>query len=376
MNIKIGEKIKQLRHRDGRKQEDLAAALSVSPQAVSRWEAKVGYPDMELIPAIANYFNISIDELFGYSRDRQQKLNGILEKADKLLNEQGDMTDCVKMLRSAADEFPSEPKILTKLGYALSMYGWQRYGARSYTTDGSDYAHEDYEYNSANVYWQEEIQVFEKVLSMDISPEDRDTITAMLITVYAKMGHNDRAKALASKQNSIICSRELLLPNATEAEERDKFHGEAIISLLTELKKVMTNSVCTKISLFSKHTSSKFFIELVRLYESFFSDGRCGTAHSDISELYLHAALMEARNGNQEIAFEYFCKGFEHYKLLESISCSGEYQYTAPLVAKVTLTSENLTASPEIHLKDWISIFPDSFREYIKADSRFAECFA
>lgn len=68
MNIKIGEKIRQLRQRDGRKQEDLAGVLGVSPQAVSRWEANGGYPDMELIPAIANYFNVSIDELFGYSK--------------------------------------------------------------------------------------------------------------------------------------------------------------------------------------------------------------------------------------------------------------------------------------------------------------------
>ena len=77
MNIKIGEKIKQLRQRDGRKQEDLANALGVSPQAISRWEANGGYPDMELIPAIANYFNISIDELFGYSKDRQEKASEI-----------------------------------------------------------------------------------------------------------------------------------------------------------------------------------------------------------------------------------------------------------------------------------------------------------
>ena len=119
MNIKIGEKIKQLRQRDGRKQEDLANALGVSSQAISRWEANGGYPDMELIPAIANYFNISIDELFGYSKDRQEKLKSILEKAEKAINEQGDMTECVEMLRAAAEEFPSEPQVLIKLGYAL-----------------------------------------------------------------------------------------------------------------------------------------------------------------------------------------------------------------------------------------------------------------
>ena len=251
MNIKIGEKIKQLRQRDGRKQEDLANALGVSPQAISRWEANGGYPDMELIPAIANYFNISIDELFGYSKDRQEKLRSILDKAETAINGLGDMTECVELLRAAAEEFPSEPQVLIKLGYALSLHGWKKYGARSYTTSDSDYAHEDTEYNSGNVYWQEEVRVFEKVLTMDISPEDRDIITMMLVIDYAKMGYTDKAKTLATKQNSIIACRETLMPKATEAEERDKYQGEAIISLLTELKNVLCNSVCTKISLFT-----------------------------------------------------------------------------------------------------------------------------
>lgn len=60
MQVKIGEKIKELRKVTGRKQEDLATALGVTPQAISRWEANGGYPDMEMIPSIANYFHISI----------------------------------------------------------------------------------------------------------------------------------------------------------------------------------------------------------------------------------------------------------------------------------------------------------------------------
>ena len=93
------------------------------------------------------------------------------------------------------------------------------------------------------------MRIFEKALEMDISAEDRDAVTMMLITGYAKMGCYNKAKALASGQNSIVTCREIAMPKATEAEERDKYQGEAVISLLTELKNVLANSVCTKISL-------------------------------------------------------------------------------------------------------------------------------
>ena len=376
MNIKIGEKIKQLRQRDGRKQEDLANALGVSPQAISRWEANGGYPDMELIPAIANYFNISIDELFGYSKDRGDKLKSILSKADNEIGENGDMTECVDMLRAAVEEFPSEPKLYMNLGFALDLLGWKKYGARSYTRNDSDYAYEDTEYNSQNVYWQEALRAYEKALTFDITAEERDAMTQRLVLYYANMGYTDRAKTLASKQNSIISCRETLMPKATEAEERDKYQGEAIISFLTELKNVLCNSICTKISLFTKAEGTKLFVDLAHLYELIFSEGRCGVAHSHLRELYLHAAVYEARfNKNTDQAFEYFKKGFEHKKLYDSIRCTGEYQYTSPLVAKVTFPSANFPSVPSTFWKGWIEVLPEEFKERIKADTNYAECF-
>ena len=84
MKLTLGEKIKELRKRDGRKQEDLAVALGVSNQAVSRWEKDGSYPDMEMIPAIANYFGVTIDELFGYENARDKKIDAIVKQIKEM----------------------------------------------------------------------------------------------------------------------------------------------------------------------------------------------------------------------------------------------------------------------------------------------------
>ena len=60
MHLDLGTKIRELRRRDNRTQEMLAEALGVTSQAVSRWESGGSYPDMNLIPSIANYFGITI----------------------------------------------------------------------------------------------------------------------------------------------------------------------------------------------------------------------------------------------------------------------------------------------------------------------------
>ena len=88
MQLNLGTKIRELRRRDGRTQDNLAETLGVTAQAVSRWESGGSYPDMEIIPAIANYFHISIDELFGYHDEREEKIKSILENATKILTKQ------------------------------------------------------------------------------------------------------------------------------------------------------------------------------------------------------------------------------------------------------------------------------------------------
>ncbi len=63
--IKLSKNIANLRKENSITQEQLASALNVTNQAVSKWESGKCYPDIELLPDIAEFFGVSIDKLIG-----------------------------------------------------------------------------------------------------------------------------------------------------------------------------------------------------------------------------------------------------------------------------------------------------------------------
>lgn len=65
LELMIAEKIRKFRREKDVTQEQMAQAIGVSAQSVSKWECGDGYPDITLLPAIANYFAVSVDALLG-----------------------------------------------------------------------------------------------------------------------------------------------------------------------------------------------------------------------------------------------------------------------------------------------------------------------
>ena len=66
--IKFSNTISKLRKNKKLTQEQLATAINISPQAISKWEKGTSLPDIQTLPLIADYFNVSIDYLF-YGQD-------------------------------------------------------------------------------------------------------------------------------------------------------------------------------------------------------------------------------------------------------------------------------------------------------------------
>ena len=86
--MSIGKKIKQLRFKMGLTQEALAEKLSVSPQAVSKWETGYTLPDINLLPSISEVMGVTIDELFDLSvEQKMNRIENVLDREDELPSE-------------------------------------------------------------------------------------------------------------------------------------------------------------------------------------------------------------------------------------------------------------------------------------------------
>lgn len=123
MKLSIGENIKLFRKAKDITQEQLAEMLNVSSQSVSKWELGICYPDMELLPMLAEIFEITVDKLLGVDNIAEKK------KVDEYLNRfqvainQGKIDECISIAREGVAEYPNNYALLNKLMYALFVSG-------------------------------------------------------------------------------------------------------------------------------------------------------------------------------------------------------------------------------------------------------------
>lgn len=71
--MEMGKEIRRLRNARGLTQEALAAALNVTAQTVSKWERGNCVPDVQLLPELAVFFGVTIDQLFAMTPEQQME---------------------------------------------------------------------------------------------------------------------------------------------------------------------------------------------------------------------------------------------------------------------------------------------------------------
>lgn len=123
--INIGGIISSMRKEKALTQEQLSEVFGVSVAAVSKWETGTAYPDITLLPRIAEFFDISVDRLLGYDMSKVElNINECLKKADDLLSN-NQRKEAIPYLATLAYKFPNNVEILVKYATAKwsSVYG-------------------------------------------------------------------------------------------------------------------------------------------------------------------------------------------------------------------------------------------------------------
>ena len=228
MKVKIGENLRKLRIRNELTQEQLAEIFDVSPQAISRWENNSTYPDVTMLPSIANYYNISIDELMGMDEIRNEiKINNIFSIVHEY--ETKDMIDeAIGTLRDAIKVYPNNYGFLSELAIALAL---------------------KYNTNPEYAILNEAIGLSERVLLNSTSEKLRSTTKANLCFLYLKANESDKAINLAKTLPHVWECREMLLPEMFNEFDYVSELRKGIITVLSV--------ICEKIETSKNHNLSR-----------------------------------------------------------------------------------------------------------------------
>ena len=310
MTIFFGENLKRLRKEKELTQENLAEFLGVSFQTISKWERGETYPDITTLPIISRFFNVSIDDLLGVNKSREEKqINEYLKLYDNMKLK--DLTLTFNMFQEAVKEFPNDFRILIR--YMELLYDVKGFGQGGYKDISKEIA-SIYE-KIHNYCTDDNIRIRSKVIMI-----------SHLVTLYQCVPNEEgkyrvykeylnRAEEIVSTLPSISDTKELMLMSlAFDTEKYNSSHRNALEELLFILQDTLFGYSYNykpekKLEIF-KHIQG--FINLI------FDDGNYGKNSVNRLYNYGHIGYLYHQTGNDESALKYLKIAAEYAKELDN----------------------------------------------------------
>jgi len=306
MNMYIGENIKRLRREKNVTQEKLSEHLSISCQAISKWERGETYPDITLIIPIASYFGVSTDELLGVDHARnEQKILDCLAEYDRLSNLGKDKEKC-DFIRKAYKEFPNDFRIINK-HISMLMY--------------DPYIEEYDRFQGLPTHIDETTRLCNRVVDECTEPNFRFEAMSFLIDIYEHQGNREKAIEMIEKFPK--------LSYWTKGVQYELFYSgmddEKWWYWIRENLYDLADEVIVKIRNMASHSNSppeeriKQFHKAVDFIKILHEDGDYGFRHFHLGGFYLQIACEYIKSGDYGKASQHMDMGFSHAKQYDEL---------------------------------------------------------
>ncbi len=363
MTIFFGENLKRLRKEKELTQENLAEFLGVSFQTISKWERGETYPDITTIPIISRFFDVSIDDLLGVNKTREEeKINDYLKLYDEMKLK--DLTLTYNKFQKAVKEFPNDFRILIR--YMELLYDVKGFGQGGYK-DISKEITSLYD-KIQNHCTDDNIRIRSKVIMI-----------SHLLTLYQCVPNEEgkyrvykeylnHAEEIVSTLPSINDTKELMLMSlAFDTENYNSTHRNALEELLFILQDTLFG-YCYNYKLKKRLEIFKHIQGLINLI---FDDGNYGKNCVNRLYNYGHIGHLYHQTGDDESALKYLKIAAEYAKELDENSDISEKAMRhfnfGPIYRETNLSQfMKIVMTEHYPLSDEFKSKPE-FKEIIKA---------
>ena len=283
----FGEIIRKLRRDADLTQERLAEILSISPQAVSRWETDMAMPDVSLLPALANLFDVTTDYLLGVDLTKkkeniykiEERANGEFELRTEEAWERG-----IQILRDGLKLYPENPDLKHTL--ALRLLCTHRIDKEARKQD-----------------YLEMNRICEELLaSPDVKGYYRSSAIEYICDAAWVTENQERAAELARTTDGMLYSREVLLCKCLDGEQGTDARKDLIQICVMNLYSALFSFILRPVDDLTSEDILYYYEKSQKLYELIYDndDYALERAHGDD---YLVARAL-ARTGDLNRAFE------------------------------------------------------------------------
>lgn len=356
--MNIGSVIKAKRREKDLTQEQLAEYLNVSVSAVSQWESGKTVPDVSLIITLANFFDITTDELLCRTAKKDEELQSFYDR-DAKLSQAGDVRGRLAVWREATQKYPGDFDCLHNLADALMA---------TIYIDG--------EFDEQDRNAKEAVSVCERIMRDCTDSKTRNYTIQTLVLLHSSHPYSvaDEAKAVeyANMAPGFYCCRENLLEHAyfTEDSQNKKIQRKHQNNLhyldCITMNMYLMRDMPPEYVLMANYSA-------IKLWETLIPDGNFLFYHCRLRQMYENIAACYAKQQNADETVKALEKALFHAHAFDSIP-EGESKYTSPFVCGTEYSTSGFSKNYAESDVELVKKFMRGKKfDFVRDDERFVE---